>query len=100
MNQITQTAPTKEEAINIALEKLGLPMQDVSITVVEEGKKGFLGFGVKPAVVQVTVLKREIVEEVPKKEKVEIEQPQQVHDIEVNMPIVEDEAPIKNKQMN
>ena len=69
MNQITQTAPTKEEAINIALEKLGVPMQDVSITVVEEGKKGFLGFGVKPAVVQVTVLKREIVEEAPKEEK-------------------------------
>ncbi|SES41132.1 RNA-binding cell elongation regulator Jag/EloR [Psychrobacillus sp. OK032] len=99
MNQITQTAPTKEEAINIALEKLGLPMQDVSITVVEEGKKGFLGFGVKPAVVKVTVLKRDIVEEVSIEEKVEIEKPQRVHDIEVNMPIVEDAAPLK-KQTN
>ena len=31
----------------------------MSITVLDEGKKGFLGFGVKPAVVQVTVLKNE-----------------------------------------
>ncbi|TQR20021.1 RNA-binding cell elongation regulator Jag/EloR [Psychrobacillus vulpis] len=67
MNQITQTAPTKEEAITVALEKLGVTKQEVTITVLNEGKKGFLGFGVKPAVVQVTVLKNEekIVEEVP-----------------------------------
>ena len=99
MNQITQTAPTKEEAITIALEKLGVPMQDVSITVVEEGKKGFLGFGVKPAVVQVTVLKEEIVEEIPKTEKVEIEQPQQVqaHNTEESDLIVKEEAPVKQQ---
>lgn len=64
MNQITQTAPTKEEAITVALEKLGVSKQEVTITVLDEGKKGFLGFGVKPAVVQVTVLKNEkIIEE-------------------------------------
>lgn len=95
MNQITQTAPTKEEAITIALEKLGLSMQDVSITVVDEGKKGFLGFGVKPAVVQVTVLKREIVEEAPIKEIVKVEELQQVQVVDVNTPVVEDEAPSK-----
>ena len=73
-------------------------MQEVSITVVEEGKKGFLGFGVKPAVVQVTVLKREIVEEVPKKEIVQVEEPQQVHDSRSRiLPIVEDEAPLKEQ---
>ncbi|MFJ7828186.1 RNA-binding cell elongation regulator Jag/EloR [Psychrobacillus sp. NPDC096623] len=59
MNQITQTAPTKEEAITVALEKLGVTRDDVSIKVVEAGKKGFLGFGTKPAVVEVTVLKKE-----------------------------------------
>ena len=31
MNQITQTAPTKEEAITVALEKLGVSRDDVSI---------------------------------------------------------------------
>jgi spoIIIJ-associated protein len=59
MNQITQTAPTKEKAITVALEKLGLSKQEVTITVLDEGKKGFLGIGAKPAVVQVTVLKKE-----------------------------------------
>lgn len=59
MNQITQTAPTKEEAITVALEKLGVTRDDVSIKIVEAGKKGFLGFGTKPAVVEVTVLKKE-----------------------------------------
>ena len=59
MKQITEAAPTKEKAITVALEKLGVLIQDVSITVLDEGKKGFLGFGVKPAVVQVTVLKNE-----------------------------------------
>ncbi|MER2236746.1 MAG: RNA-binding cell elongation regulator Jag/EloR, partial [Psychrobacillus sp.] len=57
--QITQTAPTKEEAINVALKKLEVSREDVSITVVEEGKKGFFGFLSKPAVVEVTVLKKE-----------------------------------------
>lgn len=67
MNQITQTAPTKEKAITVALEKLGVSKQEVTITVLDEGKKGFLGIGVKPAVVQVTVLKKEEkVEEVSK----------------------------------
>ncbi len=59
MKQITQTAPTKEEAINVALKKLEVSREDVSITVVEEGKKGFFGFLSKPAVVEVTVLKKE-----------------------------------------
>ena len=72
MNQITQTAPTKEEAITVALEKLGVSRDDVSIKVVEAGKKGFLGFGTKPAVVEVTVLSKEQevkVEQVQKLEK-------------------------------
>ncbi|MEK4520076.1 RNA-binding cell elongation regulator Jag/EloR [Psychrobacillus sp. FSL W7-1457] len=59
MKQITQTAPTKEEAINVALKKLEVSREDVSITVVEEGKKGFFGFLSKPAVVEVTVLKKD-----------------------------------------
>jgi len=76
MNQITQTAPTKEEAITVALEKLGVSRDDVSITVVEAGKKGFLGFGTKPAVVEVTVLSKkqevniELTTEIEKVEKV------------------------------
>lgn len=75
MNQITQTAPTKEEAITVALQKLGVSKQEVTITVLDEGKKGFLGFGAKPAVVQVTVrINEEKVEEVhqPEVETLEV----------------------------
>lgn len=99
MNQITQTAPTKEEAITIALEKLGVPLQDVSITVVEEGKKGFLGFGVKPAVVEVTVLKKEvIVEEVSKDDLVEMEE-EQTDEVITSAPISQD-TPVDQTENN
>lgn len=75
MKQITETAPTKEKAIAVALEKLGVSIQDVSITVLDEGKKGFLGFGVKPAVVQVTVLKNEedLKEEIVNEPEIKVE---------------------------
>ena len=49
-------AKTKEEAISLGLEKLGVGFEDVKIEVIEEGSKGFLGIlGVKPAVVRLTV---------------------------------------------
>lgn len=100
MNQITQTAPTKEEAITIALEKLGVPLQDVSITVVEEGKKGFLGFGAKPAVVEVTVLKKEvIVEEITKDDLVEVEE-EQVNEVITSAPISQDAASDQTENNN
>lgn len=87
MNQITQTAPTKEEAITVALQKLGVSKQEVTITVLDEGKKGFLGFGAKPAVVQVTVQVNE--------EKVE-----EVHQPEVETPKVKDETEISPSTSN
>ena len=55
MNQITQTGTTTEKAISAALTKLGTTRDQVTINVLSEGKKGFLGFGSKPAEVQVLV---------------------------------------------
>ncbi|EPD50921.1 RNA-binding cell elongation regulator Jag/EloR [Paenisporosarcina sp. FSL H8-0542] len=55
MNQITQTGSTTEEAISAALAKLETTRDQVTINVLTEGKKGFLGFGSKLAEVQVTV---------------------------------------------
>lgn len=55
MNQITQTGTTTEKAISAALTKLGTTRDQVTINVLSEGKKGFLGFGSKPAEVQVSV---------------------------------------------
>jgi len=55
VNQITQTGTTAEEAISAALTKLGTTRDQVTINVLTEGRKGFLGFGSKLAEVQVTV---------------------------------------------
>ncbi|WP_019413360.1 RNA-binding cell elongation regulator Jag/EloR [Paenisporosarcina sp. TG20] len=55
MNQITQTGTTTEEAISVALAKLEATRDQVTIDVLFEGRKGFLGFGAKLAEVRVTV---------------------------------------------
>jgi spoIIIJ-associated protein len=55
VNQITQTGTTTEEAISAALAKLETTRDQVTINVLTEGKKGFLGFGSKLAEVQVTL---------------------------------------------
>lgn len=58
MNQITQTGLTVESAISEALEKLQVTREEVSIEVIQEEKKGFLGFGAKKAEVEVTVIEK------------------------------------------
>jgi len=76
VRQITQTGATKEEAIFLALQKLGVTRDQVEIEVLQEAKKGFLGFGARPAEVRVTVMepKEETkVEEVTLEEKEERE---------------------------
>lgn len=55
MKQITQTGATVEEAISLALQKLDSTREQVDVEVLHEGKKGFLGFGARPAEVRVTV---------------------------------------------
>jgi spoIIIJ-associated protein len=55
VNQITHTGITTEKAISAALEKLGVTKDRVTINVLTESKKGFLGFGSRLAEVQVTV---------------------------------------------
>ena len=56
MQSIEMSAKTKDEAIAAALAKLGASIDEVEVEVIEEGAKGFLGFGNKDAVVKVTLL--------------------------------------------
>lgn len=51
---IEKQAATREEAIQLALAELGMDRDDVSVEVLEEGKKGFFGIGAIPARVRVS----------------------------------------------
>lgn len=65
MKQITQIGATVNEAVSLALQKLGKTRDQVDVEVLQEGKKGFLGFGARAAEVRVTVKEdiREMIEE-------------------------------------
>ncbi len=64
MNQITQTGITTEKAISAALVKMGTTIEKVTVNVLTEGKKGFLGFGSRLAEVQVTLKDEKPIEQV------------------------------------
>jgi len=53
---IEQQAETVEEAIEIALKKLGLPREKVKIEIISEGKKGVFGLGSRQAVIRASPL--------------------------------------------
>lgn len=51
---IETTGDTRDAAIQAALLQLGMDRDDVSVEVLDNGKRGFLGFGATPARVRVT----------------------------------------------
>ena len=53
IKSLETTGRTEDEAIAAALKELGLERDDVSVTVFERAKSGFLGIGASPAVVRV-----------------------------------------------
>ena len=61
---IDVTGKTEEEAINKALEQLGMDRDDVSVEILERAKSGFLGLGSSPAKVRVSYGEEEV--ELPK----------------------------------
>ena len=56
MKSLEISAKTVEEAIQRALEQLGVSREEVEVTVVKEGKPGVLGFGAEEATVRVRPL--------------------------------------------
>ncbi|SFK11655.1 spoIIIJ-associated protein [Halobacillus dabanensis] len=60
MKQWTATGTTIDEAIESALEQLQTSRDQVNVEIVDEGKKGFLGFGTKPAIVKVSIKKNPV----------------------------------------
>ena len=56
MESLEISAKTVEEAIQLALDQLGVSREEVEVSVVREGKSGILGLGADEAVVRVTPL--------------------------------------------
>ena len=54
--EIIVTAKTVDEAKNKAAAELGVAMEEIEFTVLEEGKRGFLGIGACDAKVQAVIL--------------------------------------------
>jgi spoIIIJ-associated protein len=55
MREVERSAPSVEEAIEAALEELGVSEQEARVEVVQEPRQGLLGIGAQPAVVRVRV---------------------------------------------
>ena len=53
IKSLEKSGRTEDEAIQAALEELGLDRDDVSVEIVERAKSGFLGIGASPAIVRV-----------------------------------------------
>ena len=55
MAEVERSAPSVEEAVEAALEELGVSEQEAEIEIVREGRSGVLGFGSQEALVRVRV---------------------------------------------
>lgn len=55
MREVERSAASVEEAIEAALEELGVSEQEAEVEIVQESQKGVLGFGSQEAVVKVRV---------------------------------------------
>ncbi|GMV94002.1 MAG: hypothetical protein AMXMBFR82_37800 [Candidatus Hydrogenedentota bacterium] len=54
MRSVEVSAKTREEAIGIALEQLGVDRDEVHVEIVDEGSKGLFGFGARPVKLRVS----------------------------------------------
>ena len=54
MESLEISAKTVDEAVELALEKLGVSRDDVEVEILKESRGGFLGFGGEEATVRVT----------------------------------------------
>lgn len=54
MSYIDVTGKTEDEALRKGLEQLGMERDDVSVTILERAKSGFLGIGAVPARIRIT----------------------------------------------
>jgi spoIIIJ-associated protein len=60
MREVERSAASVEEAIEAALEELGVSEQEAQVEIVQDSQKGVLGFGSQEAIVRVRVLEEDI----------------------------------------
>lgn len=89
LKSIEMTGATRDDAIQKALNTLGLDRDDVSVEVLDNGKKGIFGFGASDAKVRVTY-------EVPD-EKPQVQEPQIDENIEEVCDTTEINEPVEEK---
>lgn len=53
--KVVKSAKTVDEAVKLALSELSAEISDVDVKVIEKPKSGFLGFGSKDALVEVSL---------------------------------------------
>jgi spoIIIJ-associated protein len=63
MKEVKISAKTVEEAIELALEKLGVTREEVEVDVLSEGSRGVLGIGTEEAKVRVRLIEPALPEE-------------------------------------
>ena len=102
MKQTTQIGATVEEAISLALQKLGHTREQVDVEVLQEGKKGFLGFGSRNAEVRVTVkeIVQQQVNEHPIEQEVSVLEKPIIKEVVEDEPVLaNDDQPIHQEQL-
>src|SRR5918996_3635357 len=62
MREVERSAPSVEEAIEAALEELGVSEQEAEIQILREPQRGVLGIGAQDALVRVRVREEEVTE--------------------------------------
>lgn len=95
---IETTGDTRDAAIEAALKQLGMDRDDVSVEVLDNGKKGFLGIGATPARVRVTY---EVPDEPVKKAEpvhIPVEKPAKPHRAE--KPVKEEKPAAKPQKLS
>lgn len=100
MKTLRMTGKTVDEAIEKALSELGRTLDEVQVTILEAPSKGFLGFGAKPAVIEVTAEEAAPAEpEAPQKEsEPEITAPEKEPAAEA-AEVQEEEIPVRAERM-
>lgn len=82
-NSVTVRAETVDKAVKIGLTKLSLSQDQVSINVINEGKKGLFGFGKQDAIVEISAIEPQIDD--TEKEVVVVEETESNHEVEAEI---------------